>query len=454
MTVSPLDSALLGPYLSDPETARRFSDAARLRGLARVEEALARACEREGLAPPGAARAVARAAAKVARNPARVGAGAAAAGIAVPAYVALLREAAGTKWAPHVHRGATSQDIDDTAFVLCAADALDSFGERLGRIARRLADLARLHRGTVMAGRTRARQAVPVTFGLRAASWRAPLVRHLERLAELRARLLVVQLGGAGGTLDAFGSRGIRVMERLARELGLGAPPLPWHAQRDGPAELAGWLSMVTGSLGKMGQDLVLLAQTEVDEVRPGPGGRSSSMPQKENPTGPEALVALARMNAALLAAAHQALVHGHERSGAALALEWLALPQMAVCTGAALRHAEALARTMRPDPARMRANLEAAAGTVLAGAARDALAADMPREEADALVRAAAARARRKGTHLLDALAAAGAPEARLAPLRDPLAAAGAAGALVDRALRAGPRPPRRRVARGPGRG
>jgi 3-carboxy-cis,cis-muconate cycloisomerase len=169
-------------------------------------------------------------------------------------------------------------------------------------------------------------------------------VRHRERLASLREHIAILHLGGAAGTLDKLGQKADAVARRMAGELGLKPVDRSRHNERDGIADLASWLSLVTGSLGKMGQDVALMAQSEVAEVKLASGGGSSAMPHKSNPVGAEALVALARFNATLVSGMHHALVHENERSGAAWTLEWLILPQMAVATGAALRIAGDLA--------------------------------------------------------------------------------------------------------------
>jgi 3-carboxy-cis,cis-muconate cycloisomerase len=218
--------------------------------------------------------------------------------------------------------------------------------------------------------------------------------------------------------------------------LGLGVPTLPWHSQRDSLAELAGWLSLVTGSLGKIGADLVLLAQSEVREILPGSGGGSSTMPQKANPVGAEALVSLARFNAGLVSSLHHALGATHERDGAAWQTEWLALPQMVVATGAALLRAGAVLDDLVIDSARMRANLDAANGLVLAEAAAFALAQHMPRAEAQALVKDACRAVTESGRHLTDVLAEKTDASVDWDSLRDPATYLGAAGALLSRAL------------------
>ncbi len=322
--------------------------------------------------------------------------------------------------------------------MLRLCDLLALFEGRLAALIQRLATLAETHRATAMPARTRAQQATPTTFGLKVAGWMLPLQRHRERLAELRPRLLLLSLGGAAGTLAALGDKAFEVEAAMAEELGLAVPSLPWHVQRDGIAELAGWLSLVSGSLGKLGGDVILLAQSEVGEVRPAAGGGSSTMPQKANPVGPEVLVALARFNAGLIGTLHQALLPGQERGGPEWQLEWLGLPQMAVATGAALRQADLLLDGLVIDAARMRRQLEQSNGLLLAEAASFALAAHMPRPAAQALVKAACQEALASDRHLMTVLAEKTSAPVDWAALADPAGQIGAAEALVDRALRA----------------
>lgn len=408
MTASVFDSLIYGDLFADDAIAEHFSDREEVRAMLRVEAALALAGARAGLVPRRAAERIASVAGGLEPDPAALAAATAANGVPVTALVARLREAVGNDAAAWVHWGATSQDIVDTALILRLRDAAALLDARLDALIGRLLELARQHADTPMLARTRSRAAVPTSFGLKAAGWAAPLQRHRDRLAELRPRLLVVQLGGAAGTRSVFGASGTAVVTGLARELSLGHTVLPWHSQRDAVAELAGWLSLVTGSLAKLGQDVVLLAQSGIDELRLDSGGGSSTMPQKTNPVGAELLVALARHNTALLGEMHQALVHGQERDGAAWSGEWLALPQMTVAAGTALTRATALLDTLAVDAERMAENLAAMKGLACAEAATFALAAHMPRPEAEALVRDAAARVERDGGHLLDRLAAA----------------------------------------------
>jgi 3-carboxy-cis,cis-muconate cycloisomerase len=319
-----------------------------------------------------------------------------------------LRKQAGPDAAPFVHWGATTQDILDTACVLQLRSAIKLLRARLGEIARHLSAQAERHRATVLAGRTHGQQALPITFGLKVASWLAPLVRDVERLEEIVPRLLVVQFGGAAGTLAALGDKGLRVAKELGKELNLAVPVMPWHAQRDSFVEFAGWLSLVTGSLGKMAQDMILLAQTEVGEAgesaEAGRGG-SSTMPQKSNPIMSELILAAARTNASLLSNMHHAQIQEHERATHGWQMEWLTLPQMILLTGGALKHALYLAKNLQVDASAMGANIRRAHDVILAEAAVFALAGAMPRPKAEELVKKACAAAGAEDKPLIDVI-------------------------------------------------
>ena len=427
-------SEIYGTLLGDQAVAGQFADAAHLRAMLDVEAALARAQGRLGIVPAEAAAAIDKAARELVLDPADFSGPTYEAGLPVIALVAKLRDAVGGDAAQYVHWGATSQDILDTGLVLQCRAVLHDLAGRLDTVVGELAALARAHRDTLIVGRTRSQQATPITFGLKAANWLAPLVRHRQRLTQMRPRVLVVQLGGAAGTLAAYGDKGPDLIAALAQELDLGAPAAPWHAGRDGFAELASWLSLITGSLGKMGQDLVLLSQSEVGEVGFGGGGGSSTMPQKQNPVLAETLVTLARHNAGLLGTSHDAMVHGHERDGSAWASEWLTLPQMAVAAGAALAHAVSILETLTVDSARMKANLDASNGAVLAEAASFALSDHMPRADAYALVKEAARKSAETGGHLIEVLKSKTDAPVDWTAVADPKNWIGSAGALVDR--------------------
>jgi 3-carboxy-cis,cis-muconate cycloisomerase len=288
------------------------------------EAALARAEAAEGIIPAAAAAAISFACAAFEPDTAMIREAANRDGVIVPEYVHQLRERIGPPHAEHLHFGATSQDAIDTSLILRLVPVLQIFDDRIEHIATAMDGLERRFGAARLMGRTRMQAALPITLADRIATWRAPLQRHRDRLAEIRPRLLVLQFGGAVGTRDKLGPKG-----GAAR---------PWHSQRDNLAEFAGWLSLVSGSLGKLGADFALMAL--LGEVKLSAGGGSSAMPDKSNPVRAEILVALARHNAALVSTMHQALVHEQERSGAAWTAEWLALPQMVVATGAGLEAA------------------------------------------------------------------------------------------------------------------
>lgn len=391
-----LDSTIFGPLFSDAAVAALFTDEALVCALVDVEIALARAEAGVGVIPARAAESIAKAsAAKI--DVMALTKGTAASGFPIIALVQELRRQVGSEAAPFVHWGATTQDIMDTACVLQLRRANKLFKARLGEIIGHLSALADRHRATVLAGRTHGQQALPVSFGVKVAGWLAPLLRHTQRLEEIFPRLLMVQFGGAAGTLAALGDKGLAVAAALAQELELASPPMPWHAQRDSLVEFAGWLSLVTGSLAKMAQDIILLAQSEVGEVgesaEEGRGG-SSTMPQKSNPITSEMIVAAARTNASLLSALHQAQIQEHERATHGWQVEWLTLPQMIQLTGGALKHGLYLAKNLQVDAAAMRANIARANDVILAEAAVFGLAKAMPRPKAEELVKKACRQA------------------------------------------------------------
>lgn len=406
MSFSPLDSGLYHPLFTSAPMRQLHSDEAHIRRLVQVWVSLAQVQAGLGLIPAGAAQAIHARAQQFRPDWERLREGTAQDGFPVIALLAQLREELPASAADALHHGATTQDILDTALVLGLRDALQLQDDQLQLLVQRLADLARAHRHTLMAGRTHSQQALPLTFGLKVAGWLAPLLRHQERLRELRPRLLVVQCGGAAGTLAALGQDGLRVSAALAHDLGLGEPPLPWHTQRDSLAELGGWLSLLTGTLGKAAQDLILLAQSEVAEVRwRGGGGGSSTLPQKQNPIGAELIVAAARASAALLSGLHQAMIQEHERGTHGWQLEWLTLPQLLGLGAGALERALRLADELEVDAERMRANVAASGGLMLAEALTFALAPHLGRAEAKATVRRAVTLARQDRLTLPEAL-------------------------------------------------
>lgn len=406
MTADPFGAPSHGNLFATSAMRALLSDAHRCAAMVAVEIALAKAEGACGVIPADSAEEITRALDGFVVDNAALGEGAESAGVPVPALVGQLRKAVGGEAARSIHWGATSQDILDTAQVLVLREAIGQFEADLNAIIDGLADLAREHAHTVMLARTRMQQAAPTSFGLKVAGWRAPLLRDRERLNELKPRLFVVQLGGAAGTLAPLGDKGSKVREGFAAELGLGLTDTPWHNQRDVLVEFANWVVLVTGSLGKIGLDVGLLAQSEVGEVREsGESGRggSSTLPQKSNPVSSEILVTLARYNANAVGAMHQAMLHEGERSGSAWSLEWLTLPNMVLALSGALAHARRIAGGLVVDSARMSANIDATNGLCLAEAVSFALSQHMPRPEAQTLVTAMCVEAMKFDQNLID---------------------------------------------------
>lgn len=333
MTVSPFDHPFLSGLLGDDETAAYFSAKADIRAMLAFEAALARAEALHGLIPHDAARHIE--AVCVAFNPdvSSLRAATARDGVVVADLVKQLRKAVGSPAAGSVHLGATSQDVIDTSLMVRLKAVAFLFSTRLSYIVQALSDLDERFGKAALMGRTRMQAAIAITASDRIRAWRAPLEDYRDRLTEQRFPL---QFGGAAGTLDKLGDLAPSIRATLAQELGLTDQP-QWQSQRGLIADLANLLSLVTGSLGKFGQDVALLAQAG-DEIELAGGGGSSAMAHKQNPVAAETLVALARFNATQLSAIHQSLVHEQERSGAAWALEWLVLPQMVMATAASLR--------------------------------------------------------------------------------------------------------------------
>jgi 3-carboxy-cis,cis-muconate cycloisomerase len=281
-----------------------------------------------------------------------------------------------------VHWGATSQDVIDTATVLQMREGLGVLIAGLTGLASACAVLAERHRQTPMPGRTLLQHAVPITFGLKAARWLAMTVRLIRRLGDLREGL-AVQLGGAAGTLAAMGDHGVQVMELVARALDLRVPELPWHAERDRIADVAGALGTVAGAMGKIATDVVLLAQTEVGEASPAAPGTSSTMPQKRNPVEATHALACSRLAIGLVSALLAAMVQEHERGTGGWQAEWEAVPELFRFTSGAVRWTERAISGLDVDAVRMRANVDSADGLIMAEALTMMLASKIGRDEA-----------------------------------------------------------------------
>ena len=428
MPASPFDSAIYRDLFHDVETGKLFTDSAEIRAMMLVEGALAKAQAAHGLIPEIAAAAIHRASLEVQIDPAALAAATGQNAVVVPALVAAFRAAMNApEHAQYLDWGATSQDIMDTALILRLRQVLTIFEDRLTVLARALGTLAEAHADLPMAGRTYGQVATPTTFGAVTASWGAPLLRHLDRLTELKPRLLQVSLSGAAGTLSMMGEDGPNIRAAFAEALTLGDPGASWHSTRDTIAELSGWLTLVGGTLGKMGEDLLLMTQSGIKEVTLATGGSSSTMPQKSNPVLPALLVALARQTTALNGAIQGAALHRQQRDGAAWMTEWLSLPQICMASARALTAATDLTAGVNPDPIRMRAGINDGLGLIYAEALSFALAKTPPRPEAQAAVKALCMEVQKTGTPL-SILAAEKWPDAAPASLFTPEAQLGRA--------------------------
>ena len=344
---SVFDHPWLGGLFADAEMAALWSPEAQLAGMRAFEAAWSRALGVAGLAEAEVAEAAAAAISGMEFDLAALREATARDGVVVPEMVRQMKLAAGPAKAA-VHQGATSQDVIDSALAMAMAASLDLLAGRLRELETALLALSDSQGAHPLMGRTRMQAATMITAADRIRPWVAPLAGHIERLWQLHPRVARVQIGGASGDRKALGEAAGIVTREVASALDLSAPPGSWHAMRDGVAEFAGLLSLITGTLGKMGQDIALMAQQGIEEIALSGGGASSAMPHKQNPVQAELLVTLARFNAGSLAQMHQALVHEQERSGAAWALEWMVLPQMAQSTGRALSLAQGLVASIR----------------------------------------------------------------------------------------------------------
>jgi 3-carboxy-cis,cis-muconate cycloisomerase len=445
MPTNPADGPVLGTLYGSDAMRAVFDERAYFQRMLEVEAALAEVQARLGIIPKEAARAIAEAASRGDLRTEVLAASARNVGYPVVGVVAELSRGAGEAggW---THWGATTQDIMDTATVLQVRAGLGLVEAEMRAIVQALAEQARTHRGTVMAGRTHLQQALPTTFGLKCATWALPFVGHLQRLPELRRRVEQVEFGGAAGTLASLGDQGIAVMEALAAELGLRAPIAPWHVCRESLAETVAYLGLVCGGLAKLATDIILLAQTEVGEVaEPYVAGRgaSSTMPQKRNPIASEYILAATRTVQALVPVMLGAMAQDHERATGPWQSEALAIPQAFVLTHGALLHARAIAEGMVVDAERMRRNLDLTHGLIVAEAVMMGLAPNLGRGEAHHVVRRACDVALAERLSLTDALqrdpvVASRFDRAAIERMTDPASYLGSTQAFVDRIMAA----------------
>jgi len=434
------DAGLLAPGWAGSPASSATSDAAYLRALLDAEAALTRAQASLGLAPAEAASAVTSAADAAGFDVAAIALRARGGGNPVIPLVADLTAAVGTEYGPYVHRGATSQDIMDSAAMLVAARTLELVLADLDRTERALARLAADHRDTVMPGRTLTQHAVPTTFGLKAAGWRSLVLDARDRVSAVRGSL-PAQLGGAAGTLAAFTAFGATDPQALtaayARELGLAEPVLPWHTLRTPIADLAGALAFTAGALGRTAVDVLTLARTEIAEVAEGSGGGSSAMPHKANPVRATLVAAAARRAPQLAATLYGAMAAEDERPAGAWHAEWEPLRDLLRLAGGAARDAAELTEGLQVNADTMREHLGLTHGLIVSERLAAELAPVLGRARAKELLTRAARRAVAGNRPLVEVLGEE--PELKeldLADLTDPTRYTGSAGALTDRAL------------------
>ncbi len=389
-----------------------FSDESILQSLLQFEVALARVEARLGLVPRFAAKAIATTAGSARLDAAAIASAAAQSGTVAIPFLRAFKESVsdhGPEAAGFVHWGATSQDLCDTALVLLLQKAQPLLEADLRRLEKALQRLSQQHRRTVMLGRTWLQAGPPVTFGLKAAGWLGAIRRSRQRLAAAFADALVLQFGGAVGTLAALGKDGVKVAEALAAELKLACPDAPWHAHRDRLAALVCECGVLTGSLGKMARDILLLAQNEIAEVsEPASSerGGSSTMPHKHNPVGSALALAATQRVPGLVSSFLSAMVQEHERAAGGWQAEWPIIAGVIQSTGLALASMADVAEGLTVDAERMQANIAATQGLIFAEHASVMLAKRIGRDRAHELLRKASNQADADKRHLSEVLA------------------------------------------------
>jgi 3-carboxy-cis,cis-muconate cycloisomerase len=404
-----LDSILFRDAFGTPRMREVFSDLALISRYAEVEVALAKAEARCGVIPAEAAEEIAKRTDVSALDFDLLRRETDIVGYPILPLVQQMVKQCGEA-GRYVHWGATTQDVMDTAVILQVRDGLKVIEEDIATLRGILADISRRYRDTPMAGRTHLQQALPVTFGYKTAVWLAMFDRHAERLEQLKPRVLVGQFAGAAGTLASLGDKGFEVQKALCEELGLGIPVSTWHVARDGLAEVINFFGLVTGSLGKIALDIMIMASTEFAELyEPFVKGRgaSSTMPQKRNPISSELMLAASkavRQHAGLML---DAMVQDFERATGPWHAEWMAIPESFVLTAGALHQAKFALGGLVVDEKKMAENLEISRGLIVAEAVMMGLAPQIGRQEAHDVVYDACRLANEKHMTLADALLA-----------------------------------------------
>jgi 3-carboxy-cis,cis-muconate cycloisomerase len=440
---------LLDDLFRSPAVERIYSDISCVQAMLDFEAALVRAEARAGLIPTSAAPAISsKCGAELIDLASLAHAAASAGNLAIPLIKQLTALVAkeNPEAARYVHWGATSQDVIDTGAVLQLRDAFVPVLADLDALADALADLAQAHRRTVLPARTWMQQALPTSFGFIAAGWLDALLRHRQRLLAMKKTALVLQFGGAVGTLASLGQRGTQVAGFLAEELRLALPGIPWHTQRDRIAEVATTFGLVAGTLSKIARDLSLHMQTEIQEIHEPSGegrGGSSTLPHKRNPVTCAAVLGATLRVPALVGTMLGAMDQPQQRALGSWHAEWETLPEIVRLTAGGLHHLAAVVPRLSIDEKRMRENLHATHGLIFAEAVSMVLSEKLGRQAAHERVESACRRAQSERRHLGEILAserdlASLLPAAELDRLFDPLNYLGSADAFIDHVLAA----------------
>jgi len=441
-----VDSLFLKDLYGTAEMRAVFDDMRLLQKWLDVEKALAQAEAELGIIPAGAAQEIARCAVAGDLDISRMKHLIDQTVHPIVPLIRVLQEACSGDAGEYIHWGATTQDIMDTAMILQAKEAAAILDSRLAGLSDALGKLATAYRDTIMPGRTHGQQALPVTFGYKAAVWLAEVERHRQRLQQCQPRLLVGQLGGAAGTLASLGEHGFQVQERMMEILGLGVPLITWHTARDGLAEFASLLGMMAATAGKMAHEIINLQRTELAEAEePFNEGKvgSSTMPHKRNPMICEAVLALSRLVMRNVPLALDAMIQDHERDWSSDHIEWAYLGEMCIMTDGALDLILRVLTGLKVYPERMLKNLDLLDGLVLSEAVMLALGKDLGRQTAHEVVYECAMRSFEQGLPFRQVLGehplvSAHLTQAQIADLLDATQYTGLAGQFVDRVLAA----------------
>lgn len=430
MAASVFSSELYCRLFPAGEAGKLFTDSAEVRAMLLVEGALAKVQGEMGLIPNVSAQFIHRVTLEIPLDPGGLAKDTGTNGVTVPGLVTAFRKAMeAPEHAQYVHWGATSQDIADTAQMLRLRQLLTLLEKGTVEMAQSLGKIAETHADLPMPGRTYGQHATPVTFGATAAHWGAPLLDLLAELPTLRERSLYVSLSGAAGTGAAFGPRAAELRTELAKALNLKDPQRSWHADRGPLLAITGWLTRLATALGKMGEDLILLTQTGISELTLGTTGGSSTMPQKQNPVQPSAMVALSRQVIGLNAIMQGAGLHRQDRDGAAWFTEWLTLPQLCLAAASTLELGKSLAASIAPNPAAMQSALASTLDLIHAEALSFRLAESLPRPEAQTAIKTLCKQSITEQTPL-STLARAAYPDLSLDDIFDPAQQTGQAPA------------------------